>query len=92
MATSRFDFYERVRIATTDSAKSIINGESGAVLGKACGEDGQWTYAVLIYSLGRIWSCWEYELVTTGEFDRRENFETGQSIRVSQRGEVRPAD
>lgn len=89
MATDpRFDFYEKVIITTTDPTLSEVHGELGAVLGRACGEDGRWSYAVTIYRTGRCWSCMEDDLGTTGTFDRRESFFPGASVRVSPRGEV----
>jgi hypothetical protein len=88
-ADPRFDFYEKVIIiTTTDPALSEINGELGAVLGRAYGEDGRWSYAVSIYRTGRCWSCMEDDLRATGTFDRSETFFTGSSLRVSPRGEV----
>ena len=88
MADGRFDWYERVRVVTADPAKAAIAGLLGAVLGKAQGDDGRWSYGVFVYDEQRVWSCWENELAPTGEFDRRESFYSGESIRVSQRGEV----
>ena len=87
MAESRFDWYERVQVATADPAKVSINGRLGAVLGKAQGDDGRWSYGVFVYDKQVVWSCGENELTPTGEFDRRESFYTGESIRVSQQGE-----
>ncbi len=87
MSESRFGWYEKVRIASADPAKAEINGELWAVLGKAESE-GRWSYGVFIYSLQVVWSCLEDELIPTGEFDQRETFYSGQSIRVSMHGEV----
>lgn len=88
MAKGRFDWYERVQVATTDPAKAAIDGKLGAVLGKSQGDDGRWLYGVFVYDQRVVWSCWEEELTPTGEFDRRESFYSGDSIRVSQRGEL----
>ncbi len=88
MVEGRFDWYERVRVATADPAKAAIAGKLGAVLGKAQGDDGRWSYGVFVYDERMVWSCWEDELAPTGEFDRRESFYSGESIRVSRRGEV----
>ena len=85
---SCFDFYERVRVVSRDPAKGAINGRLGAVLGKAEDESGSWWYGVFVYELDRVWYCSEDELTSTGEFDRRESFYSGESIRVSQDGEV----
>jgi hypothetical protein len=83
-----FDFYEKVIVTTTDPSLSEIDGELAAVLGRACGEDGRWSYAVSIYRTGVCWSCAEDDLRSIGEFDRRQTFYDGTSIRVSQSGEV----
>jgi len=80
---SKFKFYEKVRISSTAPAKAKVNGELGAILGMAQGDDGKWSYAVSVYSTGTCWSCWENELVPTGEFDRRETFYTGDSVQVA---------
>lgn len=79
----KFKFYEKVRISSTTSTKANANGELGAVLGMAQGDDGRWSYAVSVYSTGICWSCWEDELVATGEFDRRETFYSGDSVQVA---------
>ena len=88
MAGPRFDFYEKVVVASADPAKAEIEGRLGAVLGRACGDDGLWSYAVSMYHSGICWHCSEDELRPTGEFDRRESFYDGSSVRVSQRGEL----
>jgi hypothetical protein len=58
-ADPRFDFYEKVIVGSTNPALSGVNGELGAVLGRACGEDGCWSYAVSLDRTGRSWSCME---------------------------------
>jgi Immunity protein 31 len=88
MAEGHFDWYERVRVATPDSAKAAIDGKLGAVVGKAQADDGRWSYGVFVYEEQVVWSCWEDELICTGEFDRRESHYGGESIRVSPRGEL----
>ena len=82
-AESKFRFYEKVRISSTDPAKAGINGELGAVLGMAQADDGAWSYGVSIYGTGICWSCLENELVATGEYDRRETFYSGESVQVA---------
>jgi hypothetical protein len=86
MAEDRFEWYERVRVATADPTKEAINGRLGAVLGKAQGDDSRWSYGVFIYDLQRVWVCREDELATTGEFDR--SFYSDKSIRIDQRDEA----
>jgi hypothetical protein len=87
MADGRFDWYEKVRVATADLAKAAIDGKLGAVCGKAQGDDGRWSYGVFVYDEQVVWSCGEDELAPTGQFDRRESFYTGESVRVSRHGE-----
>jgi hypothetical protein len=89
MATgARFDFYEKVIVASADPSKAEITGRLGAVLGRVCDDNGRWSYAIGLYDGGACWFCWEDELRPTGEFDRRESFYDGSSIRVSQHGEL----
>lgn len=88
MAEARFAWYEKVRVTTADPAKVTIHGKLGAILGKAEADDGRWSYGVFVYDERIVWCCWEDELNHTGEFDKRESFFSGESIRVSQRGEL----
>jgi hypothetical protein len=83
-----FDYYEKVVVTTTNPSLSEIDGEIAAVLGRACGEDCRWSYAVSIDRTGICWSCTEDDLRSIGEFDRRETFYDGTSMRVSQSGDV----
>jgi hypothetical protein len=84
----RFDFFEKVVVDSANPALLQINNELGAVLGRACDEDGQWFYAVRIYARVDCWYCREEDLRPTGEFDRRETFFDGASIQVSLSGEL----
>jgi hypothetical protein len=88
VAEGRFDWYERVRVTTADPAKAAVDRKLGAVIGKTQGDDGRWSYGVFVYDHQTVWSCWEDELVPTGEFDRRESFYSGESIRVSRHGKL----
>ncbi len=84
----RFDFYERVRIASEDPSLAEIQGELGAILGR--GEDeAHRAYAVYIYATEICWSVSEDDLEPTGEFDRRESFydDSQPSLRISSDGE-----
>ena len=78
----KFDFYEKVRISTTDPGKQSENGQIGAVLGKAQDDDGIWSYAVWLYRKSLCWSFNEGELASTGEFDSQESFYSGESLRM----------
>jgi hypothetical protein len=79
----KFDFYEVVTINTTNPKKSYLNGQRGAVLGKAENADGGHGYDIWIYKFNEVFSLDEEELLATGEFDKRESFYSGESIRVS---------
>jgi hypothetical protein len=82
------DFCEKVIVTTSNPSLSEIDGELAAVLGRACGEDGRWSYAVSIYRTGVCSCCMEDDLRSIVDFDRHATFYDGTSIRVSQRGEV----
>ena len=79
----RFEFYEKVVVKSERSQVQPINGKVGAILGRACGETGLWSYAVHIYGEIEGWDLPEHELESTGEFDSRDSFYNGSSIRVS---------
>jgi hypothetical protein len=83
-AIPKFGFYEKVRVKTSDLAKSHLNGEVGAVLGRTETEEhpDPFLYAVSIDSLGRTWSLFESELEPTGQWAKREDYETGHRVRV----------
>ncbi|MEM0964205.1 MAG: hypothetical protein AAGK21_16885 [Bacteroidota bacterium] len=80
--TYRFDFYERVRIVGGKPGLAPVHGEIAVVLGRSGGskEPG---YAVSVYTTGECWAVTESDLEATGEFDRRETFFPGDSVRVS---------
>jgi hypothetical protein len=78
----KYEFYEKVQLATSDPTAREINGELGAVLGRTQSESGLWSYAVLIYRTRVCWSLQEEELLPTGEFDERESFFDGASVRI----------
>lgn len=83
--TPRFGFYEKVNVACPANP---VDGELGAVLGRSQGNDGQWNYAIHIYSHGVSFSLSEKHLVSTGEFAERQEFYDGSSmkVRVDERG------
>lgn len=80
----RFDFYEKVRITGDRPELASIRGELAAVLGRALDGDVP-VYAVSIYASGECWHVDERELEPTDEFDRRETFYPGETVRVSVR-------
>lgn len=87
MSEPRFDFYEKVVVASSDPIKAEIDGRLGAVLGRVCDDHGLWSYAVSMYHSGICRSCCEHELRPTGELDRPENFYEGSYVRFTERGE-----
>lgn len=80
----KFGFYEKVRVRGSDPAKSHLNGEVGAVLGRTDTEEhsDSFLYAVCIDSSGRTWSLFESELEPTGQWGKREDYETGYQVRI----------
>jgi Immunity protein 31 len=78
----KFDFYEKVRICTTEASRKEVNGELAAVVGRAQDDFGSWSYAVHIYRTEVVWSVSEDELISLGEFDSEDNFFDGSSVRV----------
>lgn len=88
MQEARFDFYEKVLIKSLRRKLSQVNGKLAAVLGRSQNDDGRWGYAVHVYGNEESWSCDESDLEPTGEFDRRETFYDGTSIRVRPDGHL----
>jgi hypothetical protein len=82
-AGAKFDFYEKVRCISDEPAMLHLAGKKAAVLGRAQNDDGLWSYAIHVYGEPHCYTCAEYELESTGEFARREDFYSGESIRVS---------
>ena len=82
MLKPRFQFYEIVRVASSDPELTEIHGERGAILGVSENDNGTFGYAVFIYRDEICWDLAEGELEATGEFSRREEFYDGTSIRV----------
>ena len=80
-AEYRFAFYERVRVTGDRPELAPVRGELAAVLGRAVGEAGP-SYAVSVYATGECWDVREDDLEPTGEFDRRETFYSGETVRV----------
>ena len=82
MPNPRFQFYEIVRVASSQPELAEIHGERGAILGMSEDDQGTFGYAVFIYRDEICWSLTEDELEETGEFSRREEFYDDTSIRV----------
>lgn len=79
---SKFEFYERVKILSAHPNLEEVSGEISAVLGKAENEEGKFSYAVFVYRDEKCWSVREEDLESTGEFDKRETFFSGEKIKI----------
>ena len=87
----RFGFYEIVEVRDTVRTRDQrIAGKAGMVLGIAEPDsaDGTITYAVQLDGSSDAWSVDERDLVGTGEFAGRDEYYSGDSIRVTQSGEA----
>ncbi|MDP1793155.1 MAG: Imm31 family immunity protein [Acidimicrobiales bacterium] len=87
----RFVHYEVVTVRETPATvEAAIAGKTGAVLGVSVPEiDGRpVSYALGGYDFDETIMVSEDELDSTGRFDRREDFYSGESIRVNQEGEL----
>lgn len=81
--TSKFDYYEVVKVNSEQPSLSEINGLEGAVLGFVQDDNGLYWYAVEIFASGECWDVQEDGLRTTGKVMKREDFYTGESVTVS---------
>jgi len=86
MTEAKFNFYERVKIAmplTIKKKKRGLQGALGTIMGKAQNEDGTYWYVVSIDKDDcKLWSCAEIELESLGTFAKREDYYSGESVRV----------
>ena len=69
---NKFDFYEIVKVVSSEKIYSDIYGFEGVVLGMSKNDDGFWGYAVFVNN--DTWSLDEKALSATGRFSSRENF------------------
>src|SRR3990167_1407905 len=81
---NKFDFYEVVIIASTKPNLHKINGTKGVILGMAQNEKtGRWGYAISMYTdNGLCWHIMEEDLISTGEKAKKEDFYTGESVKI----------
>lgn len=87
----RFRLYEVVVVRSTPSTRRDgIALKTGAILGIARPdvEGRPVTYALGGYEFENTWTVAEDEIDTTGHIAEREDFFTGDSIRVSQEGDL----
>jgi hypothetical protein len=79
----KLNFYDQVKIQSSNPANSALNGEIGVVLGMSPLPDaGGWTYAISIDSKKHAYMFDESELVATGVRFERSDFYDGASVRV----------
>ena len=76
---NKFAFYEIVKVVSTDPNLLEVNGKIGTITGMA-EKDGLWFYGVNIEDEG--WCFDEIDLVSTHRFGKREDFFTGESLKV----------
>ncbi|MDO6708624.1 Imm31 family immunity protein [Photobacterium sp. 1_MG-2023] len=81
--TSKFKFYEVVKINTNRPEISEANGLECAILGMAENDDGIYWYSVSSLTNEFSWDLCEDDLVSTGNIMKREDFYTGESMSVS---------
>lgn len=88
MPEPRFQFYEHVRVVSTDPELAEIQGEVGVILGRAELDDGAFSYGVFIDRDEICWDLPEEALVSMGQIDQCEDHYDGTSIgvRVDEQG------
>ena len=80
---SKFDFFERVKIVNPLNSNKLKFKEKLAVIfGKSQDDKGLWYYQVKVENFDEGWYFLENELESLGTFSKRENYYSGESIRV----------
>jgi len=80
---SKFEFYEVVRLRKDKQIPSELVGREAVILGMSVGDDRNWFYAVRIDGHEPCRNVTEQALESTGQFKRREDFYSDQSIKIS---------
>ena len=92
MNRAGFDFYEVVRVEPRSGSHPELAGIAAASARSSASplDEGQRrvAYAVSIDGADQTWAIDGRDLVSTGEFRRREDYYDGTSIRVSVDGKV----
>ena len=78
---NKFKFFEVVKVVSTNSELSEVNGKIGTITGMV-EDDELWSYSVSFEDLESSWCLDEIDLVSTHRFAKREDFYTGESIKV----------
>jgi hypothetical protein len=79
---AKFSFYEVALIESSRPALQEVAHHHGAVLGMARNDDGVWVYAVHVLDQGEVWDVRESELRPTGRHMKREDFYSGDTVKV----------
>jgi hypothetical protein len=82
MRRPKFNFYEQVRISSPGQKDRKLHGKTGYVMGRTANASGRWGYAVLVEELDECWDLPEGKLSPTGRSKKREDFYSGDSLRV----------
>lgn len=79
---AKFNFYERVKIYPKVKNAQHLYDTTGTVLGRSQNYDNSWGYAVSCDKDLDGWDFQENELQSLGTFAKREDYYSGESIRV----------
>jgi hypothetical protein len=80
---AKFAFYEVVKLRAAAEIPAELTGKQGVILGMTCGDDGKWNYTVQVEEIDRCRCIDEGALESTGQFKRREDVYSGESLQVS---------
>ena len=81
--SSKFEFYEVVKIVTDCEHYQEANGLEAVVLGMSENESGVWGYSVQVFESEESWSLPESELASTGKKLTRSEIYDGSSVSVA---------
>lgn len=81
--SSKFEFYEIVRIVSDCQCYQEVNDLEAVVMGMSENESGVWGYSVQVLETEESWSLSESELVSTGKKLTRDDIYDGSSVRVA---------
>lgn len=88
---SKYNYYEEVIVKTNKKHLAKYNGRKAVITGKSNDEEDPtiWAYSVAISGEEESFFVFEEDLYPTGNFAKKEDFYTGERVRVkvSQAGE-----
>lgn len=79
--TSKFNFFENVCLKGLEKEFVYLNNKQGCILGMSEDDKNNWYYSVVIEN-GETFSFKENELESLGTFAKREDYYSGESIRI----------